>query len=204
MICPNCHIDFIQRRWNQKYCTDACQRQGYTRDYLRRVPCPECGAAKLPKAARCKPCADKAKSSYQADGERRDTITRLWNEGAPAEEIAAVVGMKPLSLIATVATLRRKGLDLPYRRKPRNARGADLRVPRAQDAVKQALRTGRLVRPSECSGCRTPGRPEAHHPDYDKPFEVVWLCRPCHTAHHVEERAAACCPTIVEAEKEAA
>lgn len=23
-----------------------------------------------------------------------------------------------------------------------------------------------------------------HHPDYSKPLEVVWMCRPCHLAEH--------------------
>ena len=32
-----------------------------------------------------------------------------------------------------------------------------------------------------CSICNSPDS-EAHHPDYSKPLEVVWLCR----LHHVE------------------
>jgi hypothetical protein len=27
---------------------------------------------------------------------------------------------------------------------------------------------------------------EKHHEDYDKPYEVRWLCRPCHLAEHYE------------------
>jgi hypothetical protein len=26
----------------------------------------------------------------------------------------------------------------------------------------------------------------AHHEDYDKPLEVVWLCQPCHKQRHKE------------------
>ena len=37
--------------------------------------------------------------------------------------------------------------------------------------------------PQPCSQC---GKEVAqkHHPDYGKPLEFVWLCRPCHLAHH--------------------
>jgi hypothetical protein len=27
-----------------------------------------------------------------------------------------------------------------------------------------------------------------HHPDYDKPLEVVWVCRSCHLDIHAEEK----------------
>lgn len=54
----------------------------------------------------------------------------------------------------------------------------------AREAVKYALKTGRLVR-GECEqkhrgDCE--GRIEAHHDDYSKPLQVRWLCR----AHHTE------------------
>jgi hypothetical protein len=54
---------------------------------------------------------------------------------------------------------------------------------RAHWAVKAALRTGALVKPDACLKCGT-GQTEAHHPDYSKPLEVVWLCRPCHGIEH--------------------
>jgi len=53
--------------------------------------------------------------------------------------------------------------------------------------VAQALRKGTLIKPSNCSDC---GRDEyevfieGHHPDYDKPLDVVWLCKECHLKEH--------------------
>lgn len=32
---------------------------------------------------------------------------------------------------------------------------------------------------------RHPSAVEGHHPDYDKPLEVVWLCKPCHIEEHL-------------------
>lgn len=40
--------------------------------------------------------------------------------------------------------------------------------------------------PEKCSRCGKPGRIIAHHPDYSKPLEVEWLCRPCHALEHIE------------------
>lgn len=32
---------------------------------------------------------------------------------------------------------------------------------------------------------------EMHHPDYDRPLLVVWMCRPCHLNYHVKHEG---CP----------
>lgn len=55
----------------------------------------------------------------------------------------------------------------------------------AQMAIDAALRCGALVKPDVCYGCGKPatGRHlDAHHHDYGKPLEVVWLCKKCHRA----------------------
>ena len=50
--------------------------------------------------------------------------------------------------------------------------------------VKRAVKKGALVRPLECSRCSMIGRVYAHHADYSKPLDVVWLCRKCHREVH--------------------
>lgn len=50
----------------------------------------------------------------------------------------------------------------------------------AQDAACYAIRQGILVRPDTCSSCNCECVPHAHHPDYSKPLDVVWLCASCH------------------------
>lgn len=50
----------------------------------------------------------------------------------------------------------------------------------ARRAVTNAIEYGRLVK-EPCSVCGEQ-KVEAHHPDYSKPFEVVWVCKP----HHAE------------------
>lgn len=56
----------------------------------------------------------------------------------------------------------------------------------AHNAVAKALMRGRMT-PLPCFVCgATPA--QAHHPDYDAPLDVVWLCEPHHKAVHREHR----------------
>lgn len=58
---------------------------------------------------------------------------------------------------------------------------------KANNVVNRAVRTGKLTRPTDCSSCDNPnGRIEAHHPDYSKPLEVIWLCSSCHREEHIK------------------
>ncbi len=57
----------------------------------------------------------------------------------------------------------------------------------ARRAVKQALRSGRMVR-QPCERCGKTGRIHAHHEDYSKPLDVRWLCPIHHAEAHLEMR----------------
>jgi hypothetical protein len=56
---------------------------------------------------------------------------------------------------------------------------------KAKTAVKDALKSGKIVKPAQCSLCGSRRKIEAHHPDYTKPLYVKWWCKKCHTDHHV-------------------
>ena len=45
-----------------------------------------------------------------------------------------------------------------------------------------AVRTGKVEKSKRCWVCGLLGYVEAHHEDYAKPLEVVWVCRKCHRA----------------------
>jgi hypothetical protein len=51
-----------------------------------------------------------------------------------------------------------------------------------QRRAEKAQRKGRITRKA-CERC---GKLEAqmHHPDYNKPFDVIWLCPLCHKQEH--------------------
>ena len=46
------------------------------------------------------------------------------------------------------------------------------------------LRGSKLKRSIFCEECELPAKTEGHHPDYNKPLEVKWLCKTCHTEAH--------------------
>jgi hypothetical protein len=59
-------------------------------------------------------------------------------------------------------------------------------------AVYRALKDGRLVRPDSCDRCGATPKPlrngispiQAHHEDYSRKLDVMWLCTACHGEMH--------------------
>lgn len=55
----------------------------------------------------------------------------------------------------------------------------------AQKKLQYAVISGLVSRWPVCAVPDCERKPEAHHPDYDRPLDVVWLCRSHHQqAHH--------------------
>lgn len=72
---------------------------------------------------------------------------------------------------------------------PSSHLGAGKRHPlqtRAMRLVRKAIRRGDLEQGTSCSNCGKHGRPDAHHEDYRRPLDVVWLCRSCHQRRHFD------------------
>lgn len=61
---------------------------------------------------------------------------------------------------------------------------------------------GKLVK-VPCESCGSP-RSQMHHEDYDRPLDVIWLCRPCHMRLHAAEKYVVVQPPAAPAEEEAA
>lgn len=62
---------------------------------------------------------------------------------------------------------------------------------RARIVLGNAVRDGRIKKPSRCSRCgeEKPGRQiHGHHADYSKPLRVRWLCSSCHGKEHRIEK----------------
>ena len=51
---------------------------------------------------------------------------------------------------------------------------------KAQNALNNALRDGKIDRPEQCEICGKTKKLQAHHYDYSLPLDVIWLCAECH------------------------
>ena len=63
-------------------------------------------------------------------------------------------------------------------------RNEDERRQKAHSKVAYAIKKGVLTK-MPCVRCGEQ-KSLAHHEDYDKPLEVMWLCQPCHKQRHKE------------------
>ena len=63
---------------------------------------------------------------------------------------------------------------LASRKRPRDKRW------HARQVLNRAVQSARIAKPDICSRCGEARKITAHHPDYDKPLDVVWLCYECH------------------------
>lgn len=73
--------------------------------------------------------------------------------------------------------------------KARDLRRKDnLQADLAKTLANRAVRAGVLVNPMWCESCDEYGLLQKHHEDYNKPYEVQWLCQRCHSRLHATKR----------------
>ena len=53
-------------------------------------------------------------------------------------------------------------------------------------ALQHAIRVGHIQKPDICQDCGAAARLHGHHEDYSRPFDVDWVCVPCHGKRHQE------------------
>jgi hypothetical protein len=56
----------------------------------------------------------------------------------------------------------------------------------ARRILNHQIEFGKIIRAEECQDCKKECKTEAHHEDYTKPLDVLWLCRQCHAYRHRE------------------
>jgi len=61
---------------------------------------------------------------------------------------------------------------------------------KASHLLNNAVRDGRVIPWPVCAVPECHDRPQAHHPDYSRPLDVVWLCAKHHAEAHTTARIA--------------
>ena len=136
---------------------NKCGGSGPFYPYRPRV-CIECERARV-------------RAYYEVNRERVQTTNRSYRK-ANLEQVRA--------LDRRIARERNGSLERVAQRAAWIARNPE--KARAQAILHKAVERKKILKPTTCSKCGAEGRIEAHHPDYSKPLEVIWLCR----IHHVE------------------
>lgn len=74
----------------------------------------------------------------------------------------------------------RQGLDRQLRIAADEDKSPSVRKRASRTAAYLAERLGIIARPDRCSWCRHRQPLERHHPQHERPLEVIFLCRSCH------------------------
>ena len=81
------------------------------------------------------------------------------------------------------ADYKRKNKDklliAQYKRR-RNLTDEDRQKRKAWNALHYILRKGGIIKPQVCEVCGSTENIQGHHKDYNKLFDVMWVCQKCH------------------------
>ena len=135
--------------------------------------------------------------SMGAHRKEYDEAVRMYEVGLSIGDVAAFYG---ITRQAMHKILKRRGVEfrnnLRYGGENHFYRGGVRASGVAHDILESAIKKGVVVRKTHCEKCGCVGEFEdgrtkiqAHHSDYNKPIDVVWLCQKCHHEWHKENKA---------------
>jgi site-specific DNA-cytosine methylase len=123
--------------------------------------------------------------------EQAEECVKMYDAGLSLQPIAEYFNVTRQSMWDL---LRRRTTMRPQKRYGKDNhfyRGGAVSDDHAQNVVEYALQQGVLTRPEKCEECGSDGKfkdgrtsIQAHHCDYNKPLEVMWLCQKCHHVWH--------------------
>lgn len=126
-----------------------------------------------------------------------DQAVILYDQGMSIQDVADYYEM---SRQAMWAILKRRGCvfrpQLKFGEDNHFHRGGAVADDRAQNLLEKAIEKGIVIRKTHCEKCNDTGtfadgrsKIQAHHCDYNKPLEVMWLCQKCHHDWHKDNQA---------------
>jgi hypothetical protein len=121
----------------------------------------------------------------------------LYNSGMSVEEVARVEG---ITRTAMYQWLKSHGVkfrpQLRHGEENHFYRGGKTRDKGSHHVIELALNGGKIEKVEICEICGYEGKfkdgrsaIQAHHPNYNEPYNVMWLCQKCHHAWHKNHKA---------------
>ena len=124
-------------------------------------------------------------------------IEELYKKGFSCTEVGKMIGASRQAVWGLM-----KSHDIKTRPQIRMGvannffRGSAPETGNAHNILEYAIRKGIVKQKERCENCKEikkvkDGRTgvHAHHPDYNKPLEVNWLCQKCHHSWHKNNKA---------------
>ena len=121
---------------------------------------------------------------------------KMYEAGMSVQDVAEFFGVTRQSMWMS---LKRRGCkfrsNLRFGEENHFHRGTKA-SDKAQNLLESAIKKGVVVRKTHCEECGETGvfkdgrtKVQAHHPDYSKPLDVMWLCQVCHHQWHKKNKA---------------
>lgn len=121
---------------------------------------------------------------------QRVEAVRLYQEGLGLNRLASMYGVAVSSMhqmLSQRIVLRpktQKGKDNSF------YRGGSRSERHVSAIVRRAIKAGHVQRKEACEVCGGESlKLDAHHCDYNKPLDLMWLCRKCHIDWHRRNQA---------------
>ena len=143
-----------------------------------KLCCTRCGAPRDHAHARCRKCLAAYKLELrQRDPSKHREALRKWRDRniERARELARQSYQRNRAA-------RIRNAVVWQQNNPKKSRSGFKE--NCRSALKYAIDTGRVIRPSHCNSCGVGGKIHAHHNDYTQPLAVEWLCTACHGFRH--------------------
>lgn len=147
-----------------------------------------CKAAKDGLQSRCKPCIKAYGHKYYQAHKAGLNEQQKWRRSGPEAREAR----KKVQRRRHKRQIKEDAADCAERYEERkaakkiankkyydNLRLIKLKKNAAFQVVNSAIKSGKLIRPTICPVCSAETFIVAYQEDYDKPFEIIWLCINC-------------------------
>lgn len=138
------------------------------------------------------------REALEAMGKRKDfdEAVRMYDSGLSIQDVAEFYGVSRQSMWQV---LQLRGCKFRSNLKfgkenhfHRDTKASDY----AQNVLEKAIEKKIVLRKTHCEKCGDHGemkdgrsKIQAHHPDYNKPLDVMWLCQECHHEWHKTNKA---------------